>query len=88
MAQQTLLQTNYTGSVCEFYASVAELELECRITPIDASPNISVGEARFFLYDHLGNTRIIYTPLEVNGIIGMQINTVVDYFPYGKLLHK
>ncbi len=81
-----LLHTNSTSSTWEFYASGAERE--CRIKPVDATATITTEEATFFLYDHLGNTRITYTPEEVNGLTGIRINSVVDYFPYGKVLRE
>ncbi len=92
-------QNDITGS-WEYYASGAERE--CRLVPTSTqAPAANIGntnvkfkkdQVSFYLYDHLGNTRVNYTP---TGFISHpgdpsvavnRINSVVDYFPYGKLL--
>ena len=36
---------------------------ECRLIPSVAGLKIEATEATFYLYDHLGNTRVTYTPV-------------------------
>ena len=43
-------------------------------------------ELTFYVYDHLGNTRVTYEPKFENGIIEYAIKGVFDYYPYGKTL--
>ncbi len=84
----------------EYYASGAERE--CRPVPASTqAPTSNVGDTdvkfkkdqeSFYLYDHLGNTRLNYTPTGFishpgdPSIAVNRINSVVDYFPYGKVL--
>ena len=42
----------------------------------------------FYVYDHLGNTRITYKPLESGGNISYELQNVADYYPYGKMLRE
>lgn len=44
----------------------------------------------FYNYDHLGNTRITYTPeYDANdGTIDYTLQNVMDYYPYGKILRE
>ncbi|MCJ8291346.1 MAG: RHS repeat-associated core domain-containing protein [Flavobacteriales bacterium] len=83
---------------------VSGSERECRLTPdgnqtpVFNTSNTDVtfneNQASFFLYDHLGNTRMTYTPINFVAHPGdptvaeIEINTVVDYFPYGKILRE
>lgn len=89
-----------TWSAWEYYAS--STERECRLIPTDAQAPIAnvnnttgvrfgKDQVSFYLYDHLGNTRLTYTPVGFTSHTGItvsldSINTVVDYFPYGKVL--
>ena len=76
----------------EYYVSGREREV--RITPA-ASPDF-INQCTFFLYDHLGNTRITYkvykldptngTPTPDDYLALYEIKSVHDYFPYGKEL--
>lgn len=87
----------------EYYANGAERE--CRLMPtVDQAPVANVNnttgvrfekdQASFYVYDHLGNTRLNYTPTSFISHPGdptiavSKINTVVDYFPYGKVLRE
>ena len=45
-------------------------------------------ELTFYVYDHLGNTRVTYEPKFENGIIEYAIKGVFDYYPYGKTLRQ
>ncbi len=86
----------------EYYASGAERE--CRLVPTSSqAPTANSGNSNvkfkkdqvsFFLYDHLGNTRVTYTPTSFISHPGdptvavNKVNTVIDYFPYGKVLRE
>jgi RHS repeat-associated protein len=48
------------------------------------SVQFNYKEATFFLYDHLGNTRVSYSKLD-NGLV---VHSLTDYFPYGKILRE
>ena len=38
----------------------------------------------FYLYDHLGNTRVVYTPeVQCPTYVTYAIDYVADYYPYG-----
>lgn len=55
--------------------------------------NLAFNGVHYYLYDHLGNTRINYQPIVkcIAGsapIITFQLNSVHDYYPYGKELRK
>jgi RHS repeat-associated protein len=55
--------------------------------------NLAFNGVHYYLYDHLGNTRINYQPIVkcVAGsppIISFHLNSVHDYYPYGKELRK
>ncbi len=77
---------------------------EARIVPsANQKPNLNatntdkrvlLSHATFFVYDHLENTRITYTPVDLKFIdvntthVVSRIDNVVDYFPYGKILRE
>ena len=44
----------------------------------------------FYLYDHLGNTRVVYKPLTRDGncLRTLEIVYAADYYPYGKILRE
>jgi RHS repeat-associated protein len=52
--------------------------------------------ATYYIYDHLGNSRVVYTPnISCDGGLGSGnpdvtywLNSVIDYFPYGKVLRQ
>ncbi|GAA0875025.1 hypothetical protein GCM10009118_14330 [Wandonia haliotis] len=48
---------------------------------------VSQGMANFYEYDHLGNTRIVYSVRDIhNGTTSFDIHFAADYYPYGKTL--
>ena len=49
---------------------------------------IAAQEIEFYLYDHLGNTRVVYEPTYAGGLLELAINYAADYFPYGKVLRE
>src|SRR5690606_7248168 len=65
----------------EFYAHGAERE--ARLTPIHGAGPFGRDEVTFFLYDHLGNTRVTYIPVyrPETEIVMDSIVSVMDYFP-------
>lgn len=54
----------------------------------DASTRVLTDEATFFLYDHLGNTRLSfqYSTADINE--PWTIVNAMDYYPYGKILRE
>ena len=43
----------------------------------------------FYLYDHLGNTRVVYsTMFDCGGDITYSSQSMIDYFPYGKIFRE
>ncbi|MBD3636316.1 MAG: RHS repeat-associated core domain-containing protein [Crocinitomicaceae bacterium] len=43
----------------------------------------------FYLYDHLGNTRVVYTPeVRACGSVDITLEYAGDYYPYGKILRE
>ncbi|MBD3636314.1 MAG: RHS repeat-associated core domain-containing protein [Crocinitomicaceae bacterium] len=43
----------------------------------------------FYLYDHLGNTRVVYTPeVRACGSVDITLDYAGDYYPYGKILRE
>ena len=89
-------QNDITGK-WEYFASGSERE--CRLSDEDDNGTFNTSmntngdiEASFYLYDHLGNTRVNYSPKAIishpndPATIEQTINSVVDYFPYGKVL--
>lgn len=46
-------------------------------------------EVAFYLYDHLGNSRLVYTPkIQCPAFIEYSIDYAADYYPYGKILRQ
>lgn len=53
--------------------------------------NTSIPKVIFYIYDHLGNTRITYsTNMECEGEVDINytLEAVIDYYPYGKVLRE
>ncbi|HLP55069.1 MAG TPA: RHS repeat-associated core domain-containing protein [Fluviicola sp.] len=46
------------------------------------------NEATFFLYDHLGNTRVAFQHSTANPAVPSTIMNAMDYYPYGKVLRE
>lgn len=46
------------------------------------------GKLKFYIHDHLGNLRVSYRPVvdAQTCKVGLDVLSVVDYFPYGKVL--
>ena len=65
-------------------------------TPLEEMEDPPAPDASYYIYDHLGNTRILYSPdivcespAAVNqNSVSYVLNHVVDYFPYGKVLRE
>ena len=58
---------------------------------ITTSPSVlnDTLEAAFYLYDHLGNARVVYTPkIQCPAFMEYSIDYVGDYYPYGKMLRQ
>ena len=56
---------------------------------ITTSPSVlnDTLEAAFYLYDHLGNARLVYTPkIQCPEFMEYTIDFTADYYPYGKTL--
>src|SRR3989338_10634170 len=83
-----LRSSSNAGTSWEYYINGAERE--ARIFSDDTSARILNKEVSFYLYDHLGNTRVVY---KVDGYLDSvitinNIDFVADYFPYGKIVRK
>ena len=84
-----LRSSSNAGTNWEYYINGAERE--ARIVPNSTgSIQIEEKEPAFYLYDHLGNTRVVY---QVDGYLDSvvtvnNIDFVADYFPYGKIVRK
>ena len=52
-------------------------------TPVDYK--IRKDEATYFLYDHLGNTRVAFRAKDEDSVI---IVNALDYYSYGKILRE
>ena len=51
--------------------------------------NQNLVDEQFYLYDHLGNTRVLYTPdRRPNCQFEITVNYAADYYPYGKILRE
>ncbi|MBX2942692.1 MAG: RHS repeat-associated core domain-containing protein [Cyclobacteriaceae bacterium] len=61
---------------------------EARIKNVTHNGMIAAQEIEFYLYDHLGNTRVVYEPTYAGGALELAINYAADYFPYGKVLRE
>ncbi|GEM_PF-1468878 len=88
------------GNNWEYY--IASAERECRLTPrvlqvpgtneLTTDPTrltFEKGQASFYYYDHLGNTRLVCMPdsFAVDTTV-QEILFVADYFPFGKMLRE
>ena len=83
-----LRSSSNAGTFWEYYINGAERE--ARIFSDDTSSHVLNKEVSFYLYDHLGNTRVVY---QVDGYLDSvitinNIDFVADYFPYGKIVRK
>jgi len=88
------------GNSWEYY--IASAERECRLTPrvlqvpgtneLTTDPTrltFEKGQASFYYYDHLGNTRLVCMPDSfVVDTTVQEILFVADYFPFGKTLRE
>ena len=53
-----------------------------------------IPKADYYIYDHLGNTRVVYTPNIIcatdpilgDPVVSYHIRSAVNYYPYGKVL--
>lgn len=91
---------NVTSSSWTYH--VHGTQLLARINPINTNAAVNLREGTFYLYDHLGNTRVTYQPesVEIVSILDENNNPVYvnrtvnkimysgDYFPYGKVLRE
>ena len=55
--------------------------------------NTTLGAVSFYVHDHLGNARVVYTPTANCGGAGgstitYTLEDVLDYYPYGKVLRN
>ncbi len=78
--QDKVLWAENNGTFCELKISRAYV----------AQPvNAPVPQLNYYLYDHLGNTRVTYS-VEVLGVNNISYTTesAMDYFPYGKALRS
>ncbi len=99
--------TDTKGKTIAIYSSVTGWEYyvngterEARIIPSSSqAPGSNSGnlgfdknQVTFFIYDHLGNTRIALTTEAINisttTTVVNRIDYVVDFFPYGKILRE
>nr|MBK9649938.1 RHS repeat-associated core domain-containing protein [Bacteroidota bacterium] len=77
MQGSNLLSTyNYTGTNDPFYEPYTFYNTLCNT------------ENTYYVYDHLGNTRITYTPTVMPDGLKFTLNGVYDYYPYGKILRE
>lgn len=57
-------------------------------------PEIKPPHGEYFIYDHLGNTRVVFAPLCIadhgEAPVGVRSDLlhVIDYYPYGKILRE
>lgn len=66
-------------------------ERDARLKPITTggTARFIIDEVNFFLYDHLGNTRVTYTPIAYTTTgTDNRIDYLADYYPYGKVLRE
>ncbi len=57
--------------------------------PMTLPANPPTPDVVFYVYDHLGNTRVTYsTAVICGGNVDYTLEAVVDYFPYGKILRQ
>ena len=70
----------------EYYVTGAERE--ARIKNVTHDGDLEPNEIEFYLYDHLGNTRVVYEHTYAGSALELVINYAADYFPYGKVLRE
>ena len=71
----------------EYYVNASERE--ARIKNVTHNGIIAPQEIEFYLYDHLGNTRVVYEHTYAGGgLAELVINYAADYFSYGKILRE
>jgi hypothetical protein len=58
-----------------------------RVTSVTGA-KIYPTEATFFLYDHLGNTRVAFQYSTANVNFPHTVVNAIDYYPYGKILRE
>jgi RHS repeat-associated protein len=83
---KTIAIKNMQNNSWEYFLSAGERE--ARLKPLDGLAKFKPDEVQFFAYDHLGNTRMTYTPIATASGINLQIDYVADYYPYGKVLRE
>lgn len=61
-----------------------------RVATVTSTANNKIlnTEATFFLYDHLGNTRVAFKYSIANNTHPYTIVNAMDYYPYGKILRE
>ena len=58
-------------------------------TPLTVPTTVHEPDFHYYIYDHLGNTRIVYSTTIPNcGTPKYTLEAVMDYFPYGKILRQ
>lgn len=90
------IRTDKNSSVSwEYFISGAERECKLSAEINTSTADFSRDAVSFYVYDHLGNTRMSYTTSNFDidtfdhvlyYIAENKINFVADYFPYGKML--
>ncbi|MCH2229808.1 MAG: RHS repeat-associated core domain-containing protein [Crocinitomicaceae bacterium] len=91
------IRTDLNGDVnWEYFISGAERE--CKLSPLnnESDNDFSRESVTFYVYDHLGNTRMNYSTFKFAVVLDPNHNPyyiaenkvkfVADYFPYGKML--
>jgi hypothetical protein len=56
------------------------------ITTFTSFSNPTMGNITFYLYDHLGNTRVTYYQRSCGATL--TVENILDYDPYGKVLRE
>ena len=99
---KTIAIRTYDGSTENWEYYLSGSERECNLVPLtNQAPGANVGntdvedmtfekgQVRFYAYDHLGNTRLVYSPdgYTTNYTVS-NIAFVASYFPYGKVLRE
>ena len=57
--------------------------------PIISGWSTKVPQPHYYLYDHLGNTRIVFqAAISCGSAPALTLDHVLDYFPYGKVLQE
>jgi RHS repeat-associated protein len=57
--------------------------------PMPVPANAPTPDFVFYIYDHLGNTRVTYSAaIECNASVAYTLEAVMDYYPYGKILRE